>query len=83
MTETQISSKLSPSKSDEASPINYARIVILRNRGVGKTALIKVIIWRINLIILNSYISATSFKLLQPGLQTNKDQRGIFPQLCL
>ena len=43
MTEAQISSKLSPSKSDEASPINYARIVILGDRGVGKTALIKVI----------------------------------------
>ena len=30
-------------QSDDCSPINYARVVILGDRGVGKTALIKVI----------------------------------------
>ena len=39
------SSKLSLSQTDEASRINYARVVILGDGGVGKTALIKVIIW--------------------------------------
>ena len=43
MNEGQTSPKLSMSKSDEASPISYARVVILGDGGVGKNALIKVI----------------------------------------
>ena len=46
MSEPLNSSKLSLSQTDEASPINYARVVILGDGGVGKTALIKVIIWQ-------------------------------------
>ena len=44
MSEPRTFSKLSLSQTDEASPINYARVVILVDGGVGKSALIKVII---------------------------------------
>ena len=40
---SDLPAKLSPTKADDCSPINYARVVILGDRGVGKTALIKVI----------------------------------------
>ena len=43
MNEAQISPKVSMFKADEASPINYARVVILGDVGVEKTALVKVI----------------------------------------
>ena len=37
-------SKISVTRCDEQVPINYAKIVILGDKGVGKTAIVKVII---------------------------------------
>ena len=44
MNAEQIFSNLYESQANESSPISYARVVILGDRGVGKTALAKVII---------------------------------------
>ena len=38
----EVANKISISKIEEIGPINYAKVVILGDRGVGKTALIKV-----------------------------------------
>ena len=78
MNEAQISPKVSMFKADEASPINYARVVILGDVGVGKTALVKVI--SVFSLILKIFKALSSVGIIcQPSTESGPSILSSFP----